>query len=273
MITISLVTACLGAMLAVGSPPAAAPFSYEDYAAVLVGFVDEEGLVDYASLKEQRNILDAYIISLQTLDAKTCDAWSESEKIAFWINAYNALTLKLVVDHYPLQPAEGRSAYPGNSIRQIPGVWNQQKIPVMGRNVTLDHIEHKILRGDFHEPRIHVALVCAALSCPKLRREPYQGATLDQQLDDQARVFLSDLRRFHIDRERNEVWASEIFKWFVDDFLPGATANNERHVAERKSLTAFASKYVSEADRTFLAGTTYKIRYFRYDWTLNEQAN
>jgi len=110
------------------------------------------------------------------------------------------------------------------------------------------------------------------MSCPPLRREPYRGDILDEQLDDQSRRFLSDLRKFHIDREANEVWASPIFEWFVDDFLPGATKSYPRHVAQQKSLAAFASKYVSAEDARYLEGGKYTVKYFEYDWTLNEQA-
>jgi hypothetical protein len=256
---------------AAGRGAAFETYSDGDYAAVLMGFVDAEGMVDYASLKEQRDLLDAYVVTLEMMDPKVYEQWKRPDQVAFWINAYNALTLRAIIDHHPITPQPGREAFPKNSIRQIPGVWDHRPARVMGMKITLDHIEHKILRGDFQEPRIHMALVCAAVSCPPLRNEPYRGATLDAQLDDQARRFLSDLRRFHIDRAKNEVWASEIFKWFVDDFLPGATAADETHVAQRKSLAAFASKYVSEADRKFLAGTTYTVQYFKYDWTLNEQ--
>jgi hypothetical protein len=265
--------AILGAGLALAGPSPAASYSDEDLAAVLVGFVNEEGLVDYASLKEQRNILDAYIVEIQTLDPKVYDKWNEKEKIAFWINSYNAITLKLVVDHYPIKPNPPHPGSPPNSIKQIPGVWNEQKMMMVGRKVTLDHIEHSILRGEFHEPRIHMALVCGAISCPKLRREPYRGATLDRQLDEQVRDYLADLRQFQIDREHNVVWASEVFKWFTDDFLPGVSEKNERPIAERKALTAFTSKYLNEADRAFLEGTTYKLRFFTYNWALNEQVN
>jgi hypothetical protein len=136
----------------------------------------------------------------------------------------------------------------------------------MGMSITLGYIETKILRRDFHEPRIHVALVCAAVSCPVLRNEPYEGAKLDAQLDDQARKFLSDPRHFRIDRAKQEVRVSEIFRWYAEDLAPtGAT--DKPHAG----LVSFASKYVSAEDRSFLATNDYHITYIPYDWTLNEQ--
>ena len=259
-----VLTAGMGAATQAASPAA---YSDRDWAAVLERFVDAEGMVDYAGLKTQRGLLDAYAATLEATDPKVYDGWKEQEKIAFWINAYNALTLRAIIDHHPIAPTPGNEAFPKNSIRQIPGVWDRRTAPVMGRALTLDRIENEILRARFKEPRIHVALVCAAVSCPPLRAEPYRGSTLDAQLDDQARRFLANPQRFQIDRAKNEVRASEIFDWFSGDFLPGATGP----AAKRNSLAAFVSRYVGEADRKFLAGTSWTVRYVPYDWTLNEQ--
>jgi Protein of unknown function, DUF547 len=243
--------------------------SYDDYAAVLA-YVDDEGLVDYAGLKAERAPLDAFVASLDALDPATYAAWSDPDKIAFWINAYNALTLRLVVDHYPIAPAQPKPGFPKNSIGQIPGVWDQQQFRVLGKALTLNQIEHEHLRKDFKEPRIHMALVCAALSCPKLRKQPYRGATLDDQLDDQAKTFLSDLTKLHIDRESGEVWASRIFEWFAEDFAPPASPAEEPIVTRRRAIVTFASKYVSEPDRKYLETADFKVAFFEYDWTLNE---
>jgi len=249
-----------------GTPP---PIPYEWF---LQQFVDDDGLVNYAGLKaEQERFEVTNKRSIGDFDRRNYDVWNENHRVAFWLNAYNAFTLELIVDHYPIQPSTGKTKYPANSIRQIPGAWEHVKFKAIGREVTLDEIEHKILRVEFNDPRIHMALVCGAMSCPKLRREPYRGDILDAQLDDQAREFLSDLRKFHIDREANEVWASPIFEWFVDDFLPDATKKYPRHVAQQKSLTAFASKYISSEDARYLESGKYTVKYFEYDWTLNEQ--
>ncbi len=258
-----LVTATAG----VPSPKVPA---YDDYSAVLA-YVDGEGLVDYAGLKAECAPLDAFVASLDALDPATYTSWSDPDKIAFWINAYNALTLRLVVDHYPIAPAQPKPGFPKNSIGQIPGVWDQQRFRVMGQALTLDQIEHERLRAAFKEPRIHMALVCAAVSCPKLRNEPYRGVTLDDQLNDQAKVFVSDLRKFQIDRDSGEVWASRIFEWFAEDFAPPASPAEERFVTQRKAVTAFASKYVGEADRKYLETADFKLAFFEYDWTLNDR--
>jgi hypothetical protein len=260
--------AAIVALVAAGSAwaaPATAP-KYDDYRSVLMAFVDAKGLVDYAALKEQRGDLDDFITYLERVDPKTYAAWSGGDKIALWINAYNALTLRAIIDHYPIAPASFNGAYPKNSIRQIPGVWDLNRVNVMGQSITLGYIETKILRRDFHEPRIHVALVCAAMSCPVLRNEPYEGAKLDAQLDDQAHKFLSDPHHFAIDRATKEVRVSEIFHWYAEDFAPANAADKPR-----AGLVAFVSKYGSTEERAFLATNEYRLTYTTYDWTLNEQ--
>ena len=140
--------------------------------------------------------------------------------IAFWINAYNSLTLVAIIDHYPIKPTVVRSlVVPQNSILQIPGVWTKLKFPMMGGEVTLDSIEHENLRPNFNEPRIHMALVCAAMGCPRLLNRPYDAHELDSQLDNQTMIFLSNPKKFRIDKESNSVYLSSIFKWFGEDFV------------------------------------------------------
>ncbi|HEX6791723.1 MAG TPA: DUF547 domain-containing protein [Candidatus Krumholzibacteria bacterium] len=246
--------------------PAATPV-YDDYRAVLMAFVDESGLVDYAALKDQRGYLDDFVRYLASVTPAECNAWSADNRMAFWINAYNALTLRAIIDHYPIGPAEPNRSYPLNSIRQIPGVFDRMRVQVAGEEITLAYIETKHLREDFREPRIHVALVCAAMSCPTLRREPYEGAKLAKQLDDQARDFLSRPRNFAIDRDRGVVRVSEIFRWYQDDFLPAARPQYE--LPAKTALRAFTSPYLSRADRDFVQ--TARIEYIPYDWALNEQ--
>ena len=263
---IVLIGLALAPILFGGPPPTSVT-----YRAVLERYVDEDGLVDYASLKRQTNANFSEMVSGKWPTDPMPASWTDNDKIAFWINTYNMVALKLIVDNYPIKPTEGKSTYPANSIRQTPGAWEHEKFRMFGRDYTLDEVEHKILRAEFEEPRIHMALVNSAMSAPKLRREPYDAAKLDAQLDDQARQFFHDLRKFHIDREAGEVWVSPIFNWFMDDFLPDASKNYPRHIAQQKALTAFASKYVSTDDAKYLQEGKYVVMYFEYDWTLNEQ--
>jgi hypothetical protein len=239
---------------------------------ILQRFVDDAGLVDYAGLKSDTAPLEHVVQDIATQDAAAYESWSEPEKLAFWLNSYNFLTLKLIVDHYPIQPAPGREKYPAQSIQQIPNAWSRKRFTVMGTERSLDEIEHEIIRARFKEPRVHWALVCAAMSCPPLRREPYRGDALDRQLDDQARRVFSDLRFLHLDREAGEVWVSRILDWFSLDFVPGADREHEQLVVERMAVRAAAAPYVGAQVKQYLESAQYTVRFFEYDWTLNEQA-
>ena len=252
---------------------------YPPYTGLLMDVVDESGLVDYRGLMDNPGQLDpsartliSLVEGVATQAPAEYESWNESNKLAFWLNTYNVLTLKLIVDHYPIQPATGRQKYPANSIQQIPNAWTGVRFNVMGKEMTLDEIEHKIIRAQFKEPRVHFALVCAAMSCPPLRREEYLGPVLNEQLDDQARRFFADLRNLHVDREKNEVWVSRIIQWFADDFAPDAAQKDPRDVAERKAVLAAVTPFVDAETKAYLETATYTLHFFEYDWTLNEQA-
>lgn len=253
---------------------AADAFTYDGYAAVLASYVDDHGLAMYGELKAHPEKLNAFRVQVQGLDGKVYDGWAEKAKIAFWINAYNALTLKVIIDHYPIEASWKKALlYPRNSIRQISGVWDKLEFTVMGDKMTLDDIEHQKLRKEFDEPRIHMALVCAALSCPPLRNEPYVEDTLDDQLDDQARRFLESSDKFRIAREDGRVRLSSIFEWFGEDFVR-SYGTDERFSGKTRSERAvlnFVGNYLDEDDRTYLLTGDYAIKYLDYDWSLNEQ--
>ena len=243
-------------------------------ARVLEQRIDGKGLVDYAGLKADASALDAYYMAIADLDEDQYEAWSEERQIAFWTNAYNGLTLKAIIENYPIE----RSASMGSivhprGIRWIPGVWDKLTFIVMGREMTLDDIEHKVLRVEYDEPRIHVALVCAAISCPPLRAEPFVEDRLDEQLDDQTRLFLAREENFRIDRDAGRVYLSKILDWFGSDFEPSFAPESgfEGHSDAERAVLNFIAGYLGEADREYLTGGDYDVEYSPYDWSLNEQ--
>ena len=128
--------------------------------------------MDYERLKANRSVLDRVVAGLNADAARGEPSWRRDQRMAFWINAYNALTLQAIVNHYPIRGGGWFSRGPSPSIRQIPGVWTTLKWPVAGKTVTLDDIEHKILRPQFAEPRIHFAINCASVGCPPLAARP-----------------------------------------------------------------------------------------------------
>ncbi|MBI4370984.1 MAG: DUF547 domain-containing protein [Elusimicrobia bacterium] len=264
----------LVAGLALGTPASAAfdpaHFAWEQ---VLQAHV-RDGRVDYKGLRSHPEALDRYLDSLAALRPAEYDSWSREAQLAFWINAYNALTVKAVLDHYPIKPSwQGWVRYPKNSIRQIPGVWDKLRFRVMEREVTLDEIEHGTLRARFKEPRVHMALVCASIGCPPLRGEAFTGTKLDAQLDDQAGRFLRSKDKFRIDRDAGVVYLSPIFQWFGGDFMQAyaPSLGFGGRGAEEGAALNFISRSLGEDDRAFLANGGFKVRYLDYDWSLNER--
>jgi hypothetical protein len=239
---------------AAASAASAEPFDRALYGALLVRHTkqvpDTAGTrVDYRALAASP---DWRRLVAQLAASDPSALRSRREKLAFWIDAYNILAIDLVVRH------------PGvSSIRDIGSfwrpVWKLEAGQVGGRGTSLDEIEHGILRRE-GEPRIHGAIVCASLSCPALRREPWDPARLDGQLDDSMRHFLASPEKgSRLDRERGVLRLSRIFDWFEADFEPAG-------------VLAFVSRYLSDADRAYLETRRPRIEFFAYDWRLNDLA-
>ena len=226
---------------------------------LLEQYVSEEGLVQYASIKNDQ-LLEAYLEELASVNP---DALPEKEAIAYWINAYNAYTIKLIVENYPVGSIREISPFRIKGVRlAIPKINSpfEYKIAVLGgETYSLDDIEHGILRRRYNEPRIHFALVCAAISCPPLRREAYTGAELDSQLDDQGRVFLHDTSKNQVDLQGNTVRLSKIFSWFRKDFG-----------SSDEDLQVYLSPFFEGETAERLKNGSFKVKHLGYDWTLND---
>jgi hypothetical protein len=250
------------------------PAALNDFDALLKEHVDDKGMVNYQKIKARPVRLNTFLAALAAVKKTEFDRWPENQKIAFWINAYNAYTLKAIIDNYPVKSSFFKSLrFPKNSIRQIDGVWDKLKFNVQGQKLTLEHIEHKELRAKFSEPRIHMALVCAAMGRPPLRNQAYRGPQLNDQLDDQSKKFMAHPGKFKIDRAAQTVHLSQIFKWFGDDFtkkyLPDIGFAD--HTNPQRASLNFAAKYLPPADAEYLRDKKYKIKHLNYDWALNEQ--
>ena len=244
------------------------------YARVLKAHVGPRGLVDYTGLKADRRPLDDYITSLGKLDPKQFESWEKSKQIALLINAYNAMTLKAIIDHYPIQSsffAKLKGYELG--IRHIGGVWDKLTFPLMGRSVTLDQIEHKMLRVDYNEPRIHMAINCASIGCPPLPDVPFDGDKLDDQLKNQTRRFLSDPSKFRIDRKSDKVYLSPIFKWFGEDFVKSylPAGGYGSHGKSMKAVLNFIAGHLNDSDAAYLKKGGHETEWLDYHWGLNNQ--
>ena len=239
------------------------PMDSADYQAMLERVVDDQGLVDYETLQRDPARLDRYLQAMADLSPARFASWSKAEQIALLINAYNALTLRSIIEHNPIRP----------SIKAIPGVWKLRRHTVMGQGLTLDEIEHGILRREYNEPRIHAALVCAAISCPPLRREAYTGAALEQQLEDQTKRWLASSVGLQIDPGDNVVAISAIFKWFAEDWPradPGAALVPSQE--KQSAVLQFIARYRPTPERKLLLSGNYRLRFLTYSWDLNRQS-
>lgn len=213
-----------------------------------------DGLVDYQALKASPGDLDGYLAELAAVNEPVFDKWTAPQRLAFLINLYNAATLRLIADHYPIK-----------SIKKIGGLfrgpWDQPVVRLFGRTITLDVLEHQILRVQFDEPRLHFAIVCAARGCPPLRAEAYTAGQLEQQLNDQGKVFLRTASKNSVDLPTRTLTLSPIFKWFAADFERG-----------HGSVIRFVAPFFPDRIRRELDKSGWRVKYSAYDWSLNEAA-
>ena len=227
-----------------------------------------DGYVYYRALRQERRLLDAYLNGVATA---SIDSASRDEQLAFWLNAYNALALRTVIDHAPI-PQRSRE-YPPGSIRQIPGAFERLTHRVAGRTVTLDQIEQTILPG-FKDPRVYFALGRGAVGSGRLRSEPFTAAGLERQLTEVASECVTHAQCVAIDRAQNKVMASSIFSWREKEFSAAygdkaSPAFSTRSPIERAVL-AFVEPRLLTTERDFLAANEFRVEFAPFDWSLND---
>lgn len=224
--------------------------------------------IDYAALKAARAPLDAYLKRIAEQPEAQLLQWPRAAQMAFWINAYNALTLRTIIDAYPIE-GSGLSGlrFPKSSIRQLDDPWGK-KHTVAGAPRSLDDLEHQLLRKHFQDARIHAAVNCASIGCPPLRLEAFTAAALETQLDEQMRAFVADPLRNVVDPAKKKIALSSIFDWFGEDF--GTKASGKEG---ERALLAWLEKYGKPEWKAFLAGfDPDDIDFLDYDWALNDVA-
>jgi len=234
-------------------PVSASGFDHSKFDQVLKTYVNDQGLVDYNGIAGDRTF-KVYMESLQT--AKP-DAMSLDGQLAFWINAYNAVTIDKAIKWKPKK-----------SVREtfVPGVWTSTKFfttrenTVAGRRLSQDDIENDILRKQFKDPRIHFAIVCASSSCPPLPRFAYTAENVQTKLEEETRKYLNSNRGTRIDSAANTLYLSKLFDWYQGDFESKAG-----------SVPNFIKPFLDEKMLAFLKQNP-KIAYLDYDWALNAQA-
>lgn len=241
------------------------------FSAQLEKYVTDSG-VNYTEWKSHPEPLKEYLRALSKIDKNEYQKLSQDEKLVFWINAYNAYTIKLVLDNYPIRGT--KTYYPTSSIRQIEGFWENNSIELVGRKVTLESMEHDILRRDFQEPRTHFAVVCAAKGCAPISRAAYSASTIDEQLNNAAKAFLSNPKNVKIDYDKKTIEVSSLFKWFPLDFANVVGLGKRFPPPTDDEIVA--SYILSEQPEATLKNfgpddsKAFKVIYKEYDWGLND---
>jgi hypothetical protein len=229
-----------------GATQGRATFDHSAFDHLLSTHVDAEGYVDYEGLAGEADALDAYLAALA---GAPFDALARDDKLALLINAYNAFTLRLILDHWPVE-----------SIRDIPAAerWEAVRWEVAGGTRSLDQIEHQMIRPDFREPRIHFVLVCAAIGCPPLATEAYTGERLEEQLEARTVYTHSRDRWLRYEPGADTIHLTSLYDWYGADFEQVAG-----------SVLDFVAGYDADLARDLEAGHRPKVRFLDYDWALN----
>ncbi len=249
-----------GSRVLVGRPcrepdrPSLADVDHSSYDRLLQVFVDESGLVDYSRWKASAHdlsALDEYLTRAGCVDLRK--PAPSAARLAYWINLYNALTIRGILREYPTSSIRNHTSRFGGY-----NIWKDLLIWVDGRTLSLEEIEHTILRK-MGEPRVHLALVCASRGCPPLWNRAYRAEGLDEQLTANGRRFLARPENFRADGASREVSLSQIFEWYGTDFAASSAG----------LLQAIAPMLPSGAEWVTVPGV--RVRYLDYDWSLNDQ--
>ena len=227
------------------------PISHDIFNSLLEKHVNSAGLVDYKSFIKDSMQFNKYLDLLST-HLPNEKNWSRDERLAYWINAYNAFTIKLIMNHYPVKSIKDIK----KGIPMVSDTWTIDFITIEGKKYNLNNIEHGIIRPKFNDPRVHFALNCASMGCPPLLNHAYAAEKLNAQLDSQAKRFINDGVHNKI-ISPNKANLSKIFSWFAGDFKKAAP-----------SVIDFINRYAETK-----LNPNADIEHNAYDWSLNSSSN
>ncbi len=272
-----LISTALALALAVGAatsqepaaPPPVDPI-HKPFDEVLDIYV-RDGLVYYNALKIERAIFDRYVAAVSAVPAGEVGGWSRERQLAYWINAYNAFVLRLVIDHYPIR---GRAAdYPANSIRQVPGAFERQAFRAGGRSLTLDSLERDVI-GSFGDARALLALSRGALGGPRLKSEAYTSERLNTQLTTMAGELVDHRALVRVDPASNTLSVSPIFSWREEVFVKSGADHAPSVFASRspleRAVLALIDPLVVPTEAAFLKQNQFRMVFHEFDWRLND---
>jgi len=262
-----LLAAFLLATMSVAAQEGAAQGSRPSVFDEILDLYVRDGLVYYRALQLERARFDRVIDELATVREGNL---SRDERLSFWLNAYNALVLRTVIDRYHIN---GKSAlYPANSIRQLPGAFERVRHQVAGRSLTLDEIEHTVL-PEFHDPRVYFALGRGAIGSGRLRSEAFAADRLEAQLTDVAAECARRPECIQIDQDRNQVLVSAIFSWRERDFAAayaGASSRFSGRSPVERAVLAYVEPKLFGLERELLARDAFYMKFLDFDWSLND---
>ena len=238
-----VISACLSMLASAGSFDQ----SHAGFTKILEKHANKSG-VDYAGMKKEPAALATYLDTLADVPETAFKQFSREQQMAFLINLYNAATLKLIVANYPVKSIRDIGAF-----WDFKAPWHLKVVHLYGRTLSLDDLEQKTIRPGYAEPRVHFALVCAAKGCPPLRSQAYTGGKLEEQLEDQARVFLNQKEKNAADPASGTARLSPIFKWYLEDFG-----------GSKPALLAYLRRWLP-------VEAQWKVVWTGYDWSLNEK--
>ena len=271
VVILSTAVVPLGGLAVPGAWAAASAQQLPDHAEFteVLAAVVVEPRVDYAKLAGDDAGLRSYLAQLAATDPAAVASASREDRLAFWINAYNACMLKRVIENYPIRKAGGfhglknkAAGRPDNSVWQIKDIFTGDHCAVAGKELSQDEIEHEIIRP-MGDPRIHLAVNCAAVSCPPLIARAYLGETLDEQLQDRVRAFMSDPTHFDVmtEGDKRSVCVNKVLDWFKEDF---------EDFGDKEGIRTFLAGYADGMYKEALLDPATKLMFFPYDWTLND---
>ncbi len=211
-------------------------------------------LFKYKALKANVSLLNSYLKHLESVSDSDFQKFNKKQKLSFWINAYNAYTVKLIINHYPLKSIKDIKGE-GGFLGVGASPWKIKFIKLLGKMLSLDNVEHDIIRKDFDEPRIHFAVNCASMGCPSLSNKAFSAKDLDKHLEDVSNAFINNLQKNKFDLKSKTFYASKIFKWYGSDF-------NKKFGSYKKFIKTLRPE-LSDLEQ-------FKVIWNNYGWNLNE---
>jgi hypothetical protein len=267
---------CAACSTAAASPepvlPETGPFSHDDLDQFLRRFVDGDGRVAYPAARTDRKDLDRYLSALARTspDSHPGRFPGEADRLAYWINAYNASVISLVLHEYPIASVKDVRALGPLSflLPRLASFFVLRRVTLGGTSTTLYSLENRVIRSRFDDPRVHFALNCASGGCPHLPARAFTGPRLEEQLARETASFLADPRNLRLDPEQGRIHLSSIFSWYESDFTKWV----ENHRPDQEpSLLTYVRLHAEPARQSAIAARDWRVEFIPYDWTLNDQ--